>query len=45
MKLVLAKMLSHYRLAMADQDPEYPQSRGVTFAPAKGAQMILKEKF
>ena len=45
MKLVLATMLSHHRLAMANRDLEYPQRRGVTFAPAKGVQMILKEKF
>ena len=45
MKLVLATMLSHHRLAMANPEPEYPQRRGVTFAPAKGVQMILKEKF
>ena len=45
MKLVLATMLSHHRLAMANLEPEYPQRRGVTFAPAKGVQMILKEKF
>lgn len=45
MKLVLATMLSHYRLAMADQFPEYPQRRGVSFAPARGVQMVLKERF
>ena len=44
MKLVLATMLSHYRLALVDQFPEYPQRRGVTFAPARGVQMVLKEK-
>ena len=44
MKLVLATILSHYRLALADQSPEYPQRRGVTFAPARGVQMVLKEK-
>lgn len=44
MKLVLATMLSRYRLAMADRYPEYPQRRGVTFAPARGVQMVLEEK-
>ena len=44
MKLVLATMLSRYRLAMADRFPEYPQRRGVTFAPARGVQMVLEEK-
>lgn len=44
MKLVLATMLSRYRLAMADRSPEYPQRRGVTFAPARGVQMVLEEK-
>lgn len=45
MKLVLATMLSHYRLAMADSSPEYPQRRGVTFAPARGVNMVLKARF
>jgi len=45
MKLVLATMLSRYRLAMADQSPEHFQRRGITFAPARGVQMILSEKF
>lgn len=45
MKLVLATMLSRYRLEMADPAPEYPVRRGVTFAPARGVQMVLKEKF
>ena len=44
MKLVVAKMLSGYRLAIADREPEYPVRRGVTFAPARGVQMILQEK-
>lgn len=44
MKLVIATLLSHYRLAMADHAPEYPQRRGVVFTPAKGVQMVLKEK-
>ena len=44
MKLVVATMLSGYRLAIADQSPEYPQRRGVTFAPARGVNMILQEK-
>lgn len=45
MKLVLATMLSRYRLAIADPSPEYPVRRGITFAPARGVQMILEEKF
>jgi len=44
MKLVLATILSRYRLAIADRLPEYPQRRGVTFAPARGVQMVLEEK-
>ncbi|MDZ4877622.1 MAG: putative cytochrome P450 137 [Chroococcidiopsis cubana SAG 39.79] len=44
MKLVLATMLSRYRLALADREPEYPVRRGVSFAPARGVQMILEEK-
>ena len=45
MKLVLATMLSHYRLTLCDRIPEYPQRRGVTFAPGRGVQMVLQEKF
>ncbi|MBD3885206.1 cytochrome P450 [Phormidium tenue FACHB-886] len=44
MKLVIATLISRYRLALADQSPEYPRRRGVTFTPAKGVQMVLKEK-
>ncbi len=44
MRLVLATMLSHYRLALVDRIPEYPQRRGVTFAPARGVQMVLQKK-
>jgi len=44
MKLVIATLLSHYRLALADREPEYPRRRGVTFTPARGVQMVLKEK-
>lgn len=44
MKLVLATLLSQYRLMLTNQTPEVPQRRGVTFAPAKGVQMVLKEK-
>ncbi len=44
MKLVLAIILSQYRLALVDQSPEHPQRRGVTFAPARGVQMVLKKK-
>ncbi|MBD1913186.1 MULTISPECIES: cytochrome P450 [unclassified Leptolyngbya] len=41
MKLVIATLLSHCRLELADSSPEYPQRRGVTFAPARGVQMVL----
>jgi cytochrome P450 family 110 len=44
MKLVLATMLSRYQLVLADQSPEYPKRRGITFAPARGVQMVLQEK-
>ncbi|MBD0304164.1 MAG: cytochrome P450 [Tolypothrix sp. T3-bin4] len=44
MKLVLATMLSHYQLVLADQSPEHPQRRGIIFTPARGVQKILKEK-
>jgi cytochrome P450 family 110 len=41
MKLVVATLLSHYRFALVDQSPEYPQRRGVTFTPVRGVQMVL----
>lgn len=44
LKLILTTMLSRYRFALADQTPEYPQRRGITFAPARGVQMVLTEK-
>lgn len=40
MKLVLATVLCHYHLALADTQPEYPRRRGVTLAPARGVKMI-----
>ncbi|MBR8827319.1 MAG: cytochrome P450 [Gomphosphaeria aponina SAG 52.96 = DSM 107014] len=42
MKLVLATILSHYQLALADKKPEKPQRRGVTLAQANGVKMVLK---
>ncbi|MBW4568904.1 MAG: cytochrome P450 [Tolypothrix carrinoi HA7290-LM1] len=41
MKLVLATILSHYQLALADNQPERLQRRGFTLAPASGVKMIL----
>jgi unspecific monooxygenase len=41
MKLVLATILSHYQLALADNRPEQPQRRGVTLAPAGGVKMVI----
>ncbi|MBE9216483.1 cytochrome P450 [Plectonema cf. radiosum LEGE 06105] len=42
MKLVLAKVVSGYNLALADNQPEKPQRRGVTLAPAKGVVMKME---
>ena len=39
MKLVLATAVSRYKLALADNQPEKPQRRGVTMAPARGVKM------
>ena len=44
MKLVLATLLSQYELALADKQPEQPRRRGVTLAPARGVNMVVKEK-
>lgn len=44
MKLVLAKILSNYELALVSQSPEKPHRRGVTLAPTTGVKMLLKAK-
>jgi cytochrome P450 family 110 len=41
MKLVLATILSHYQLTLADSQPEIPRRRGVTLAPVRGVQMKI----
>jgi unspecific monooxygenase len=41
MKLVLAKILSGYDLALVDNQPEQPKRRGVTLAPANGVKMVI----
>jgi cytochrome P450 family 110 len=41
MKLVVATLLSHYPLVLADQVPEQPRRQGVIFVPARGVQMTL----
>jgi unspecific monooxygenase len=41
MKLVLATILSRYQLALADNQPEIPQRRGVTLAPSRGVKMVI----
>ncbi|GAB1539060.1 cytochrome P450 [Scytonema sp. NUACC21] len=41
MKLVLATMMSRYQMTLASQEPERPQRRGVTLAPAKGVKLIM----
>jgi len=41
MKLVLAKILSTYQLALVDHQPEQPKRRGVTLAPANGVKMVI----
>lgn len=42
MKLVLATVVSNYNLALADSQPEKPQRRGLTLAPAKGVRMKIQ---
>ncbi|HBE19731.1 MAG TPA: cytochrome P450 [Cyanobacteria bacterium UBA11149] len=42
MKLVLAKIVFNYQLTLADKQPEYPQRRGVTLAPARGVRMMMQ---
>lgn len=42
MKLVLATILRRYELALADQRPERPKRRGITFAPERGVKMVMR---
>lgn len=42
MKLVLATILSRYQLALADEQPERPQRRGLLLEPANGVKMVVK---
>jgi len=42
MKLVLATVLRHFTLELADSQPEFPRRRGVTLAPARGVKMIKR---
>ncbi len=41
-KLAIATILSRYELALANNNPEKPQRRGVTLAPTNGVPMIFK---
>ena len=41
MKLVLATILSHYQLRLADNRPVRPQRRGITLGPRGGVKMIV----
>ncbi len=42
MKLVLATLLSNFEMALADNRPVKPQSRGLTLGPAGGVKMLMK---
>lgn len=42
MKLVLATILSNCQLALVDKEPEKPQRRGLSIAPANGVQMMVR---
>lgn len=44
MKLVLATVLSRYKLALADHQPESLKRRGVTLGPARGVKMIMIDR-
>jgi len=41
MKLVLAKIVSSYQLALVDRLPEKPKRRGLTLGPANGVKMVI----
>ncbi|MGJ5627727.1 cytochrome P450 [Nostoc sp. CALU 1950] len=40
-KIVLATILSRYQLALVNQQPEKPQRRGFSIAPASGIKMVI----
>jgi len=42
MKIVLATILSHYNLELAESKPVQAKRRGVTLAPAGGIKMAFK---
>ncbi|NJK46163.1 MAG: cytochrome P450 [Pleurocapsa sp. SU_196_0] len=44
MKLVLATVLSHYQLALKDNQPEKLQGRGIVLVPARGVNMVVQGK-
>jgi cytochrome P450 family 110 len=44
MKLVLATVLSHYDLKLANNNPVKPQRRGVTIAPHNGVPLVMTRK-
>ena len=44
LKLVLATIISHYKLELQSDRPEVPARRGVTLAPKTGVQMVFKGK-
>jgi cytochrome P450 family 110 len=44
MKLILATLLQQYDLALANQTPERAKRRGVTLAPERGVNMIMRSR-
>ena len=44
MKIVLRAVLSRFELAPADTAPELVARRSITFSPARGATVILRER-
>ena len=44
LKLVVATILSNYRLELADKQPVKPKRRGLTLAPNGGVKMIMRER-
>jgi unspecific monooxygenase len=42
MKLVIATVVSRYQMGLVDSQPEKPQRRGVTLAPARGVKIQMQ---
>ncbi|OZH52668.1 cytochrome P450 [Hydrocoleum sp. CS-953] len=45
MRLVLATLMSHFEMELAENQPVKPQRRGLTLGPAGGVKMLMKGEY